>query len=280
MTRAAPTRRAGLATRLSVSLPLRCTRRFVAITGYDRALGLAAQAFIAAIPSVVVVTSVTDRSGTSVAERLVDRFGLTGDTAELVREALQAPTDATATLWSAFLLVVSVVGSTRALQRSFRAAWGLRAVAGWRGWVGDMASALALAAAVVTGAAIASLVDGPSPAHFTGLALRGVVFGTMWLLAIRLLLGWRLPWRPFLPGAVITGAGTSLTWLASGLWLPWALSSRAETYGLMGVFVVLITWLLVVALLLVLAAVVSAELWRSRSSSSAPAPAGPPIAAQ
>jgi len=255
---------------LVASLPARCARRFVAITGYDRALGLAAQAFIAAIPTIVVVSSVTDRSGASVADRLVDRFDLTGNTADLVRQAFQPPEDVTATLWSAGLLIVSGIGFTRALQRSFRAAWGLRPTPGWRGWACGMASALALAAAAVAGAAIATLVDGPGAGRPTGLVLRAVVFGMLWLLAIRLLLGWRLPWRPFLPGAVITGCGTALSWWVSEVWLPRAFSSQSETYGLIGVFIVLISWLILMALLLVAAAVISAELWRSRTAATQP----------
>ena len=145
MTTAAPPtpRREPLSARLSRSWPWRCARRFIGITGYDRALGLAAQAFIAAIPTVIVVSAVTGGPASSVADRIVDRFELAGSTADLVRQAFQPPDDTTTTVWSACLLVVSGIGFTRALQRSFRAAWGIRPAPGWRAWVGGMGSALA-----------------------------------------------------------------------------------------------------------------------------------------
>jgi len=249
--------------RFSESLPFRCARRFISITGYDRALGLAAQAFIAAIPMVIVASSVGDGSSAPVAERLIEHFALAGSTADLVREALATPEGTTLTVWSAGLLVLSGVGFTRALQRAFRAAWGIRPAPGWRGWVVGMASALMLAAAVAAGAASTAALNGSDGGRPLGFALRAVVSGALWLLAIRLLLGWRLSWRPFLPGALVTGIGTALTWLVSEIWLPRAFASQAETYGLIGVFVVLISWLILLALLLVVAAVVSAELWHS-----------------
>ena len=267
MTTTAPpaSRRDAILGQVSGSLPWRCARRFIGITGYDRALGLAAQAFIAAIPTVIVVSAVTGGPAASFADRIIDRFGLSGSTADLVRQAFQPPDDTTTTVWSACLLVISGIGFTRAMQRSFRAAWGIGPTPGWRAWAGGMASALALAAAVVAGVAVASIsdFDGAGPVRFV---LRAFALGALWLLAIRLLLGWRLPWRPFLPGVVLVGVGTSAIWLASAIWLPRAFISQAETYGIVGIFIVLISWLILVALLLVAAAVVSAELWLSRAT--------------
>ena len=254
---------------LSRSLVWRCVRRFVRISGYDRVLGLAAQAFVAAVPTVIVVSSVTDRSAT-VADRLIARFGLSGSTADLVRQAFQPPADTSATVWGACLLVVSGIGFTRALQRAFRAAWDIRPTPGWRAWLSGMSGALALAAAVAAGTALATLVAGFEAAGPVVFALRGLVSGALWLLAIRLLLGWRLPWRPFLPGAVVAGAGTAVTWLVSAVWLPRAFISQADAYGLIGVFVVLISWLILLGLLLVVAAVVSAELWHSGAAVAPP----------
>jgi membrane protein len=267
--------------RLARSLMWGCAVRFVAISGYDRALGLAAQAFVAAVPTVIVVSSVTDRSADTLAEQIIDRFQLSGTTATLVRQAFLPPDDTSATIWGACLLVMSGVGFTRALQRAFRAAWGIRQSPGWQAWLGGLGGALVLAATVAAGGALATVVEGFDGAGPVVFVLRGFVTGGLWLLAIRLLLGWSLPWRPYLPGAVVTGAGTAATWLISDIWLPRAFTTRAAAYGLIGIFVVMISWLIVLALLLVLAAVVSAELWYSRSTApggpvaAAPGPTGP-----
>ncbi|MGY1669052.1 YhjD/YihY/BrkB family envelope integrity protein [Geodermatophilus sp. SYSU D00710] len=259
---------------LSSSLPWRCARRFVGITGYDRALGLAAQAFVATVPTTVVVSSVTEEAGDGLAERVVARFELSGDTADLVREALRPPADTSLTVWGTCLLVVSGIGFTRALQRAFRAAWRIPPSPGWRGWLGGVGGAVAVAAVVVAGIGVAVLVDGFRGAGPAAFAVRACVSGVLWLVATRLLLGWSLPWRPFLPGAVVAGAGTAATWLVSEVWLPQAFITQAGTYGLVGIVVVLISWLILIALLLVVAAVVGAELWHARGDPASARPDG------
>jgi membrane protein len=267
--------------RLFRSLLLRCVVRFVAIDGYDRALGLAAQAFVAAIPTVVVVSSVAEQPTDAFATRMIVWLQLSGATADVVRQAFLPPAATSATVWGACLLVLSGIGFTRALQRAFRAAWSVRQSPGWRAWLGGVGGALVLATAVAAGAALATVIkgfDGTGPVVFV---LRAFVTGVLWLLAIRLLLGWSLPWRPYLPGAVVAGAGTAVIWSLSGIWLPRAFSSQAADYGLIGIFVVLISWLILLALMLVVAAVVSAELWQSGSTTEegraapTPGPTGP-----
>jgi membrane protein len=268
--------------RLPRSLLRRCVVRFVAINGYDRALGLAAQAFVAAVPTVVVVSSVAEQSTDAFAARMIDWLQLSGITADLVRQAFLPPDATGATVWGACLLVLSGIGFTRALQRAFRAAWSVRRSPGWRAWLGGLGGALVMAALVAAGAALATVVKGFDGAGPVVLVLRAFVTGVLWLLAIRLLLGWSLPWRPYLPGAVLAGAGTAAIWSLSGIWLPRAFISQAAAYGLIGIFVVLISWLILLALLLVVAAVVSAELWQSPSTAEegrpapAPGPMGPP----
>jgi membrane protein len=256
-------------TGLSRSLLWRCVVRFGAISGYDRALGLAAQAFIAAIPTVIVAASMTDRSTDAFTDAIIDRLQLSGTAADLVRQAF-LPADATSvTVWGACLLIVSGVGFTRALQRAFRAAWGVHPSPGWRAWLGGLGGALVLAAAVAAGGALATVVQGFDGAGPVVFVLRALVTGVLWLLAIRLLLGWSSrPWRRYVPGAVVAGVGTAAIWLAAGIWLPRAFTTQAAAYGLIGIFVVVISWLIVLALLLVVAAVVSAELWHARSTVS------------
>jgi membrane protein len=79
--------------RIDTWFPIRVVRRYLAVSGYDRALALACQAFVA-----------------------------------LVLQALvQRPPDATEpiTLVGVALLVLSVFGFTRTLQRTCQAAWDL-----------------------------------------------------------------------------------------------------------------------------------------------------------
>jgi hypothetical protein len=165
-------------------------------------------------------------------------------------------------LWRCVVRFVGIDGYDRALGLAAQGAW-----------LGGLGGTLVLAATVAAGAALATVVQGFDGAGPLVFLLRALVPGILWLLAIRLLLGWSLPWRPYVPGAVVAGAGTALIWLLSGVCLPRAFIFQAAAYGLIGIVVVLISRLILLALLLVVAAVVSAELWHSRPT----APAGPAV---
>lgn len=94
----------------------------------DRALTLAGQAFIALIPLSIVVTGVLGSSGGAAVGRwLVDRFSLEGSSATAVLTLFARPPEPTSgmSFLSLAILLVSVNGFARALQRAFEAAWGL-----------------------------------------------------------------------------------------------------------------------------------------------------------
>src|SRR4051794_2802085 len=70
-------------------------RRFIAIDGYDRALALAAKAFVAVVPLVLVLAAwapaaARQRAGAA----LVEGTGLDGATAAVVRQLVARPPDA------------------------------------------------------------------------------------------------------------------------------------------------------------------------------------------
>ena len=108
---------------------------------------------------------------------------------------------------------------------------------------------------------------GPALTVFLGrlpirLTVQALAATVLWWPVQYLLLGGRVGWRALLPGAALTGAGQAGAILVSGLYLPIAISHGAERYGLVGVAIAL-SWLVVFGLLLVVAAVLSAELARS-----------------
>jgi membrane protein len=97
----------------------------------------------------------------------------------------------------------------------------------------------------------------------TGL-VQAVGAAALWWAVLRLLLGGRVTWRALLPGAVITGVGQSLVMLVSGLVVPAFVERESARYGLIGTAFVLVSWLVVLGVLLVVAAVTSAELTTDR----------------
>jgi len=91
-------------------------------------------------------------------------------------------------------------------------------------------------------------------------AVRLLVLIPLWWLLQYLLLSRRIPARKLLPGAVVAAAGQVLVTVSSAYWMPQVVSSNAERYGVIGVTFALISWLIIIALAIVLAAVVGAEL--------------------
>lgn len=73
-----PVRRDRLGTRYRRSLAGRPAARFVAASGYDRALAPAAQAFVALVPSVMPAAAYLPAGAGGPQERMVDRFDLSG----------------------------------------------------------------------------------------------------------------------------------------------------------------------------------------------------------
>ena len=76
--------------------PRRCLRRFFAIQGFDRAMVIASQAFTALIPLVILTSAVlpTENHGT-IADAIVRKFALTGDSATAVQTVFAPAGEAT-----------------------------------------------------------------------------------------------------------------------------------------------------------------------------------------
>jgi membrane protein len=241
--------------------PVRVAARYVAIGGYDRALALATQVFVALVPMLIVVAAAVPGDDRAAAGGfLVDRLQLSGSAAADLQQLMQRPPGATepVTLLSAALLVVSVVGFTRTLQRTYQAAW-LLPTQGLRGFVHGLLGAAALVVEVVLVLLVGLLVDGFRGAALVTVAVNLVLSVLLWWPVQRLLLAGRVTWRQLLPGAVLSGVGQVVVITLSGVYLQVAIETQAARYGLIGVAFVLVSWMVVLGLLLVLGAVLGAE---------------------
>ena len=243
------------------TLAARVTRRMIALSGYDRALALAAQAFVALFPMLLGLAAIVpaDRRAAVVAAGL----GISSQAAAELSDALDAPAPTQSlTILGAVLLVVSVLGFARSLQRTYLAAWDLPST-GLRGY----GMGLFAAAAIVGEFALIGAV-GPALSHISdslplGLGVRLVVACLAWCPVQRVLLGGRVGWRELAPGAVITGVGQALLIFASSLAVPLMFNHETSRYGIAGVGVALVSWLVVLGWLLVVAAVLGAEFGRA-----------------
>jgi membrane protein len=240
---------AGLLDRHEHTVPVRLVRVFLAIEGRDRILMLAGQAFIALIPLLIVVATVSGAGGaSSVGGYLVRRFELDGSAETSVRILFERPPDATGgtTLVSLLVLVWTANGFARSLQRTFAAAWGLPR-SGPRGTLHRTTGLLVLVGVLFGVSWVGGAADEGTVLRAVGVLLQlGAVVGG-WALASHLLLSRRVPLRVLLPGAVASAVVQLLVGWGTALWMPGLITRNADGYGVIGAALALVSWLIVVA---------------------------------
>jgi membrane protein len=234
----------------------RCLRRFVEIEGAQQATVLGAQAFTSLIPFLVVAAAVGP-GDSDLPDRIVERFGLEGDSADSVRTlfASAGEVESAITWVGIVILVLSTLSFTRALQRLFQRAYrheplgiadlwrGLAWLAGFAVWI-TITSPLRESLEDVGGVVLAVTVS-----TATGLVL--------WLWTPVILLG-REDWHQLLPGAAVSGFLGALLGVASSIYVPIVMEWSAERYGLIGIAFTFQSWLLVFAFVVVAGAAAGA----------------------
>jgi membrane protein len=252
--------------RIEQTLLVRCLRRYVRINGTTLALVIAAQAFTALIPLLIVVASLIpagDRG--DLGQTIVERFHVSGDAETAVRTLFSRPPGAAGafTIVGFILLVVSGLSVSRALERTYEAAWGLPR-AGVRGSLNGVVALTVLLTNIVLLALLAGLLRGVPAGSIVTFLFRAGLSVLVWLVLQHLLLSGRVGWRPLLPGAIIAAVGQQAVSLSSAVWMPRLIEQNASRYGVIGVTFALLTWLLVIGVMLVAGAVVSAEMGGQR----------------
>ena len=86
----------------------------------------------------------------------------------------------------------------------------------------------------------------------------------LWTSVPWLLLDRRIPWRRLLPGGLLAAACVTLYGVASTIYMPLLMERYSERFGLFGVTLALIGWLLCSALIVVATTVVAAEFDRAQ----------------
>jgi len=233
---------------------------FVAMDGFDRSMALAAQAFTTLIPLLIIVAAVAESGdGQSMGDQIIERFGLSGATADSVRRALPATgtVEDSLSVLSVVILVISALSFTRAMQRMYARAWSLEAHG-----VRDAPWGLAWLA----GFSVYALLHPLLHDHVSGSAglAASLVGGTVfWLLTPYVILARRLPWRRLVPQAVLAALGMAMLRAGSAVYMPRALSSAAQQFGSIGVAFSFVSWLFAAALVLTASAAIGATLSRT-----------------
>ena len=131
---------------------LRVVNRFQKIAGFDRAIALASGALTATIPLSIATSAVASHlGGKDTAERIIDRYELTGGGAEAVTDVFAPPGASSTSLGiiGFLFMMVAVLSFTRGVQRLVEQTWELDPLSvrnTFNGllWIGGLALYLAL----------------------------------------------------------------------------------------------------------------------------------------
>ena len=244
--------------------PRRCLRCFFAVQGIDRAMVIASQAFTALIPLVILTSAIlpSENHG-SIADAIVRKFALTGDSANAVQTVFAPTGEASIGVLSLLLLLMSGISLSRRIQRMYLEAWQLPRAPSVRA---SLYAAVALGALMLELALLSFIrsllreVPFDWAAGFTGSLLSSIV---VWTSIPWLLLNRRVAWQRLLPAGVLAGGLSTLWGYATTVYMPSLMTSYSDRYGLFGVTVALVGWLLCISFIIVGTTVVAAEFDRA-----------------
>jgi membrane protein len=229
-------------------------------------MALAAQAFTALIPLFLVVSAVAPAERRDlVSEAIIDKFALRGGAADAVDQLFARPGDSTIGVLSVVLLVFSGVSLTRRLQRMYLQAWGLERRPGVRASLNAVVGLTALVLEVMLLSLARTLVPELPFDWVLGVPVTLLASLVLWTSVPWLLLDRRIPWRRLLPAGALTAVCAGIYGVASTIYMPRLMESNSERYGLFGVTLSLVGWLLCVSIVVVAATAVASEFDRDQA---------------
>jgi uncharacterized BrkB/YihY/UPF0761 family membrane protein len=239
---------------------LRALNRFQRVAGFDRAVALASSALTALIPLTIVAGAILPEiGGKDAAQRLIDRYDLTGGGAEAVRDVL-APANGTSTDVSVFgvlLLMVAVLSFTRGVQRMFEQTWELKPLS-VRNTVNGLIWVLGLGAYVAVSGTVHGLFD--ATRLEIGANLLVVPFSLLFFVwSGHVLTAKRIPWHELVPFGVIGAGVLALYSTGAAVYVPHLFSSYATRYGVIGAVFAMISSLFCMMVVVVASASVGRE---------------------
>jgi uncharacterized BrkB/YihY/UPF0761 family membrane protein len=239
---------------------LRALNRFNKLAGFDRAIGLSASALTALIPLLIVLSSVSSAlGGSDSAERIINRYDLTGGGAQAVRDVFSPPEGASTAVSVAGILFVllAVLSFTRAMQRLFEQTWELKPLSvrnTFNGllWIGGLTLYLGASGWLHANLELSDLELG---AALLSLPLSAVFLTwSGWVLMAK-----RVPWRELIPFAAVGAVVLALCQVAARVYVPHLFSSYSSRYGVIGSVFAMISTLFITMTAVVGSAAVGRE---------------------
>ena len=228
------------------SYPFAVFRRFFELELLDRSFGLAAQAFVALLPLLILIVAVFAGSdGSVIADQLIERFGLEGAAADAVSSLFDSPAPTFVISWTALLITsYSAFSLSRKLSRAYGSIFQIPSLLPQQLWRGLVWVLLQVARFAIS----AGLRNLWRDSGFELGLLAGLGIFVFWFLAeyagIRLLVP-SINRQLLLPAAVLSSVGHMgmIAWAA--IYMPRTLQTQAEQFGPIGVTFSLFTLILV-----------------------------------
>ncbi len=214
---------------------LRVVNRFQKVAGFDRSIALASAGLTATIPLLIVTSTLSSElGGKGTADRIIDRYELSGGGAEAVRDIFSPPggTETALGIVGFLFLLVAVLSFSRAVQRLFEQTWELSPLSVRNSvngllWIGGLLVYLA-----VSGFIHSAL--GRSQLELTA-ALVGVPLTAVFLLwSGQVLTAHRLVRQDLLPFAVLGSALLAVYSVGATVYVPHLFDSFTNRYGVIG----------------------------------------------
>src|SRR3954447_6033537 len=239
---------------------LRIVSRFQKVAGFDRSIALASGALTAVIP-LAIITSVlsTHLGGKGTADRLIDRYDLSGGGAEAVRDLFSVSTGASTSLGIAgvLFLLLGVLSFSRAVQRLFEQTWELDPLSvrnTFNGllWIAGLGLYVAISG-VLHGALGRGRLELTATLLILPLSVVFLVWSG-WMLSAK-----RITRRELIPFSVLGAALFAAYSVGAAVYVPHLFSTYATRYGVIGAVFAMISVLFCVMAVLVVAAAAGGE---------------------
>jgi membrane protein len=229
--------------------------------GFDRCIVLSAQVFTAFIPLFIVVASAAPAGEEDlISEAIIRRFALSGESAAAVEQLFTAPPGATSsvTVFSALLLLYSGVAFTRRLQRTYRSAWEQEKL-GIRSTLFATLGLVVLIVEVLVASSIRPIVKSLPGEWLWTVLLTASTGLVVWTSIPYLLLDRQVHWRRLLVTGGLATLSMTILAIATPIYMPETIERYTQEFGLFGVTIAIIGWLLIAAGALVASAAIGAE---------------------
>ena len=239
---------------------LRVVNRFQKVAGFDRSIALASAALTATIPLTILISALSSKfGGKDTADRIIDRYELTGGGAEAVSDIFSPSSGTPPSLGIVgfFFLVVAALSFSRAVQRLFEQTWELSPLSvrnTFNGllWIGGLTVYLVISGAIHGELGYgrleltAALVDAPVTAVFL-----------VW--SARVLSAERIPRHDLIPFGIVGSALLALCAVGTAVYVPSLFNTYATRYGVIGAVFAMISTLFCIMVAVVVSAAAGRE---------------------